>query len=76
MNDSEWANNLLLDDRFRKVFEDLRQIQLNRIINSSERDLEEREAAYSKLTAVQDVYNHIVSMADQRKINEKRWKIF
>ena len=76
MNDSEWANNLLQDDRFRKVFEDLRQIQLNRIINSSERDLEEREAAYSKLTAVQDVYNHIVSMADQRKINEKRWKIF
>lgn len=76
MNDSEWANNLLLDDRFRKVFEDLREIQLNRIINSNERDLEEREAAYSKLTAVQDVYNHIVSMADQRKINEKRWKIF
>lgn len=76
MTDSEWANNLLLDERFRKVFEDLRQVQINRIINSNERDLEEREAAYSKLTSVQDVYNHIVSMADQRKINEKRWRIF
>jgi hypothetical protein len=76
MTFSEWANNLLLDDKFLEVFKDLRQVQVDRIVNSNEFDIQEREAAYTKLNAIQDVYNHIVSIADQRKINEKRWKIF
>lgn len=76
MTRSEWANNLINDSHFREVFAELQQIQVNRIINSAERDIEEREAAYSKLSATQDVLAHIESMADQRKINEKRWKIF
>jgi predicted phosphoribosyltransferase len=76
MTKSEWANNLLLDDKFLEVFKDLRQLQVDRIVNSNEHDIQEREAAYNKLNAIQDVYNHIVSIADQRKINEKRWKIF
>lgn len=76
MTKSEWANNLINDLHFIEVFKDLQQIQINRIINSSERDIEEREAAYSKLNAIQDVFTHIESMADQRKINERRWKIF
>jgi hypothetical protein len=76
MTFSEWANNLLLDEKFLEVFKDLRQVQVDRIVNSNEFDIQEREAAYTKLNAIQDVYNHIVSIADQRKINEKRWKIF
>lgn len=76
MTNSEWANNLLLDEKFLIVFKDLRQVQVDRIVNSNEFDIQEREAAYTKLNAIQDVYNHIVSIADQRKINEKRWKIF
>jgi|LauGreSBDMM110SN_4_FD.fasta_scaffold176249_1 hypothetical protein len=76
MTNSEWANNLLLDEKFLEVFKDLRQVQVDRIVNSNEFDIQEREAAYTKLNAIQDVYNHIVSIADQRKINEKRWKIF
>jgi hypothetical protein len=76
MTKSEWANNLINDEHFKTVFSELQNIQVSRIINSAERDLEEREAAYSKLSAIQDVLAHIESMADQRKINEKRWKIF
>lgn len=76
MTNSEWANNLLLDEKFLEVFKDLRQMQVDRIVNSNEFDIQEREAAYTKLNAIQDVYNHIVSIADQRKINEKRWRIF
>jgi len=75
MTRNEWANNLINDSHFREVFAELQQIQVNRIINSAERDIEEREAEYSKLSAIQDVLAHIESMADQRKINEKRWKI-
>jgi hypothetical protein len=76
MTKAEWAKNLLNDEHFKTVFSDLQDIQVSRIINSPERDIEEREAAYSKLNAIQDLFAHIESMADQIKINEKRWKIF
>lgn len=76
MTRNEWANNLVNDSHFLEVFAELKNIELSRIVNSSENDIQEREAAYSKLNAIQGVYNHIVSMADQKKINEKRWKIF
>lgn len=76
MTRNEWANNLVNDSHFLEVFAELKNIELSRIVNSDENDIQEREAAYSKLNAIQGVYNHIVSMADQKKINEKRWKIF
>jgi hypothetical protein len=76
MTRSEWANNLVNDSHFLEVFTELKNIEISRIVNSSELDIQERESAYSKLNAIQSVYNHIVSLADQRKINEKRWKIF
>lgn len=76
MTRNEWANNLVNDSHFLEVFAELKNIELSRIVNSGENDIQEREAAYSKLNAIQGVYNHIVSMADQKKINEKRWKIF
>jgi len=76
MTKSDWANNLINDEHFREVFTELQQIQVNRIMTSAERDVNEREAAYTKLNAIRDVLSHIESMADQRKINEKRWKIF
>ena len=76
MTKSEWANHLINDEHFKNVFSELQNIQVSRIINSPERDIEEREAAYSKLSAIQDLLAHIEAMADQRKINEKRWKIF
>jgi predicted phosphoribosyltransferase len=76
MTRSEWANNLVNDSHFLEVFTELKNIEISRIVNSNESDIQERESAYSKLNAIQSVYNHIVSLADQRKINEKRWKIF
>lgn len=76
MTRNDWANNLVNDEHFIEVFAELKNIELNRIVNSGEHDVKERELAYSKLNAIQGVYNHIVAMADQRKINEKRWKIF
>lgn len=76
MTKSDWANNLINDEHFATVFKELQEVQISRIINSRENDIQEREAAYSKLSAIQDVLAHIESMADQRKINEKRWKIF
>ena len=76
MTRNEWANNLVNDEHFIEVFAELKNIEVSRIVNSNENDIQERETAYSKLNAIQGVYNHIVSMASQGKINEKRWKIF
>lgn len=76
MTRSEWANNLINDEHFMNVFHELKSIEVNRILTSNERDIEEREQAYKKLNAIESIYSHIVSMADQRKINEKRWIIF
>ena len=76
MTKSEWANNLLGDEKFLEVFKDLKDSQLARFANSNEFDYDERQAAYVKLNALNDIINHIQSMADQRIINEKRFKIF
>lgn len=76
MTKSEWANNLLRDEKFQEVVNDLKNLQVNRFANSNEFDYDERQAAYVKLSAINDILNHIQSMADQRIINEKRFKIF
>jgi hypothetical protein len=76
MTRNDWANNLINDEHFNDVFAELKNIEINRILTSKERDIEERELAYTKLNAIDSIYSHIVSLADQRKINEKRWVIF
>ena len=76
MTRNDWANNLINDEHFNDVFTELKNIEINRILTSKERDIEERELAYTKLNAIDSIYSHIVSLADQRKINEKRWVIF
>jgi hypothetical protein len=76
MTRNDWANNLINDEHFNDVFAELKNIEINRILTSKERDIQERELAYTKLNAIDSIYSHIVSLADQRKINEKRWVIF
>lgn len=76
MTKSDWANNLLRDEMFLDVIRNLKDLQVSRFANSNEFDYDERQGAYVKLNAINDIYNHIQSMADQRIINEKRFKIF
>lgn len=76
MTRSEWANNLINDVHFVEVMTELKELQLNRIENSKERDVEEREVAYTQLKALQNIVSHVESLASQRIINEKRWRIF
>jgi hypothetical protein len=53
----------------------MEDLQMLRWANSPLYDYDERQDAYTKLTAIREVMAHIVGMADDRKINAKRWKI-
>lgn len=76
MTKTEWAVNLLNDKYFKEVFQELEAMQLQRFANSSEGDMQDREAAYIKLCAIRDIYNHIDSLAKNVEIAKARWKIW
>ena len=76
MNRTEWAINLLDSEHFKEVFQELKEIEVNRIVNSDSRDIDERENAYRMISAYNQIYSSIEAMAADKKIIEKRWKIW
>jgi len=71
-----WANNLLHDDFFIKVISDLKNRQLDVIVNSEKHENIERECAYDHIKTVDLIVGHLQGLAAETKIQEKRWKIF
>lgn len=66
---------MLQDQMFLDVFREMEELQMDRWANSPVYDYDERQEAYTKLTAIREVMAHIVGMADDRKIIKSRWKI-
>lgn len=75
MNRTEWALNLLRDDYFLEMMEELRGVELSKFMNSDYGDAEIREQAYMRLRVLESIDNHIQGLADQKLINEKKIKI-
>jgi hypothetical protein len=75
MNRTEWALNLLRDDYFIEMMEELRGVELAKFMNSDYNDAEIREQAYMRLRVLESIDNHIQGLADQKLINEKKIKI-
>jgi hypothetical protein len=75
MNRTEWALNLLRDDYFLEMMEELRGVELAKFMNSDYNDAEIREQAYMRLRVLESIDNHIQGLADQKLINEKKIKI-
>lgn len=75
MNRTEWALNLLRDDYFLEMMEELRGVELAKFMNSEYNDAEIREQAYMRLRVLESIDNHIQGLADQKLINEKKIKI-
>jgi len=69
------AKNLLNDDFFKGEIELLKNIEMQKIVNSQPHEVDEREVAYSKINALQSVIGHFESMAATKRIEQKRWKI-
>jgi len=75
MKKSDWANNLLRDDYFIEMMEELRGVELAKFLNSDYSDVEVREEAYIRLRVLESIDNYIQGLADQKLIDEKKLKI-
>ena len=75
MNKTEWAVNLLRDDYFIEMMEELRGAELSKFLNSDYNDIEMREQAYLRLRVLESIDNHIQGLADQKLIDAKKLKI-
>ena len=75
MDKAQWALNLLRDDTFQEMMENLRGNELNKIINSNYGETELREEAYMRLRVLESIESHLESMAAQKMMDEKRIKI-
>ena len=75
MDKAQWALNLLKDDTFQEMMENLRGNELNKIINSNYGEIELREEAYMRLRVLDSIESHLEGMSAQKMIDEKRMKI-
>ena len=75
MDKAQRAKNLLADEFFVGEIEELKNVELSRIVNSQTYEVDVREFAYSRINALQSVLTHLESLAATSEINKKRWKI-
>lgn len=75
MDKAQLAKNLLNDDFFKGEIEILKNLELQRIVNSQPHEVDDREVAYSKINALQSVLGHFESMAASKRIEKSKWKI-
>ena len=75
MNRTEWAVNLLRDDYFIEMMEELRGMEITKFLNSDYKDIEIREEAYIRLRVLECIDNYIQGLADQKLIDQKKLKI-
>ena len=75
MKKSDWANNLLRDDYFIEMMEELRGMEIAKFLNSEYGDVEVREEAYIRLRVLESIDNYIQGLVDQKIIDQKKLKI-
>ena len=67
--------NILNDDSFKEAMDDLVKMHLDMLINSDVDDKTAREVCYLRITTINEIMAHLQSIADQKKIDSKKWKI-
>ena len=67
--------NILNDDSFKEAMDDLVKMHLDMLINSDVDDKTAREVCYLRITTINEIMSHLQSIADQQKIDNKKWKI-
>lgn len=71
----ELANNLLNDDFFKSVIDELKADQISVIVQSNQSDVDLREIAYNHIKTLDLLVGRLEGIAAQKQINQKRWKI-
>ena len=72
---AEWAKRLLEDDFFKKVIDDLKNQQISAILNTNSDGIDEREDAYRTIKTVDLIVGHLQSLAAEKQIRDRKWKI-
>ncbi len=75
MDKSAWAENLLRDEWFQEMMQELRTAEINKFAMSDYNDIEDRETAYLRLRTLEIVENYLEGLCAQKIIDEKRLKI-
>ncbi len=75
MNKSQWAENLLRDDYFVEMMQDLKNQEINKFAMSDYNDIDTREQAYIRLRVIESIESHLQGMVADKKIKESRLKI-
>jgi hypothetical protein len=65
----------LSDSFFQEIIANYHNEQIDRFRNSSEFDFEQRESAFRNLMVLDEIVGRIKSVAAQKDIEKKRWKI-
>lgn len=71
----ERAANLLRDDEFVRELDSLKQGFVDRIVNSSDQEIDARENCYRMIRAIDLIKGHFQAIAETTEIRSKRWKI-
>ena len=75
LTQAQWASNLLKDDFFLKVIDDLKNQQISAILNTNEADIDVRENSYRTVKTIDLILGHLQGIAAEKQIQEKRFKI-
>jgi hypothetical protein len=75
MNRAERAKVLLSDDFLMELVENQKLLYKNNIFNSNEDDVDLREKSLIKYRAIEELLSSIQAVADDKQIQEKKWKI-
>lgn len=76
MTEQERAFALTTDDFLMGVAEKQRQLYIRNILDSADEDVDFRERERLKLRGLEEFIAALQSIAADRKVQEKRWKIF
>jgi len=75
MDKCQWAENLLRDEGFQMMMEELRSVEINKFAMSEFDDSLVRENAYHQLRALEKIEAYLEGLSAQKLIDEKRLKI-
>lgn len=75
MDKSQWAENLLRDEWFQEMMQELRAAELNKFATSAYDDIASREQAYMQLRSLELVENYLEGLVAQKVIDAKKLKI-
>jgi hypothetical protein len=75
MDKAQAAINLLMDDFFLGEIESLKDACRQQFENSRPDDYDSREEAYRRLNAINAIVSHFQSIAAEKQMETKRWKI-